>query len=126
MNPLNNESRILLIEDDKTLSKLTIMLLKNENIETLHAQDGKQALELLEKHSFKLIITDLNMPQTDGMTLITQLRKQGLKTPIIVTTGVTNIKIHEQLHELGIEKIYVKPLMAHTYYELIEDIKRYL
>ncbi len=126
MTEVTNQSRILLIEDDKALSKLTIMLLNRENIEVIHAQDGEEALLLLNDQEFNLIITDLNMPQIDGLTLITELRKKQSEIPIIVTTGVTNESIHKQLHGLGVAKIYVKPLMSNIYGELIEDIKRYL
>ncbi len=126
MTEVTNQSRILLIEDDKALSKLTIMLLNREHIEVIHAQDGEEALLLLNDQEFNLIITDLNMPQIDGLTLITELREKQSEIPIIVTTGVTNESIHKQLHGLGVAKIYVKPLMSNIYGELIEDIKRYL
>ncbi len=126
MTEVTNQSRILLIEDDKALSKLTIMLLNREHIEVIHAQDGEEALLLLNDQEFNLIITDLNMPQIDGLTLITELREKQSEIPIIVTTGVTNESIHKQLHGLGVVKIYVKPLMSNIYGELIKDIKRYL
>ncbi|UZE94846.1 response regulator [Alkalimarinus alittae] len=126
MNQPINKKRVLLVEDDKMLSMMTIAFLEQQNIDTVHARDGQIALLALQEESFNVIISDLNMPQTDGLSFITELKKLGHTTPIFVTTGVTNKRIHEELYELGVEKVYVKPLLPQTYSELIERIKQYL
>jgi CheY-like chemotaxis protein len=123
--PIDNK-RILVVEDDKTLSMLTLTFLEKLNIETVHALDGTEALLQLQKQSFCVIITDLNMPQKDGIALITELKELGSKTPIIVTTGISNKNIHEQLYAMGVDKVYTKPLMPGIYLELIKHIKQYL
>jgi CheY-like chemotaxis protein len=66
------------------------------------------------------------MPQKDGLEFITELRKLGNTTPVIVTSGITDDLIHDQLHELGIEKIYTKPLFFEVYHELVEHVKQFL
>ena len=126
MNQPINKNRVLLVEDDKMLSMLTIAFLEKQNIDTVHARDGQIALLALQEECFNVIISDLNMPQTDGLTFITELKKSGYKAPIFVTTGVTDKRIHEELYELGVEKVYVKPLLPQTYSELIDRIKQYL
>lgn len=126
MNQLKNNNRVLLVEDDKMLSMLTIAFLEKQNIDSVHARDGQIALLALQEENFKVIISDLNMPQTDGLTFITEIKKLGYKTPVFVTTGVTDKRIHEELYALGVEKVYVKPLLPQTYSELIERIKQYL
>lgn len=126
MNQPKNKNRVLLVEDDKMLSMLTIAFLENQNIDIVHARDGQVALTALKDESFNVIISDLNMPQTDGLTFIKELKTLGYKTPIFVTTGVTDKRIHEELYDLGVLKVYVKPLLPQTYSELIERIKQYL
>lgn len=126
MNQPTCKNRVLLVEDDKMLSMLTIAFLEQQNIETVHARDGQIALSALQEESFSVIISDLNMPQTDGLTFITELKNLGYKAPVFVTTGVTDKRVHEELYALGVEKVYVKPLLPPTYSELIERIKQYL
>lgn len=125
MNQPINQNRILLVEDNKMLSTLTLMFLEKQNIDVVHVRDGNEALLQIQKDNFKVIITDLNMPQTDGLALITELRKLGYKTPVFVTTGVTDKRIHEQLYDIGVEKVYVKPLMPQTYNDLIDRLKQH-
>ena len=125
MNQSIDEHHILLVEDDKMLSRYTLKYLEKQSIDVVHAPDGERALALLETQGFRVIVTDLNMPKTDGLAFVTELRQRGSKTPVIVTTGVADKKVHEQLYALGVDKIYVKPLLPDTYLELIEHIKRY-
>lgn len=126
MNQPINKKRVLLVEDDKMLSILTTAFLEQQNIDTVHARDGQVALSAVQEETFSVIISDLNMPQTDGLTFITELKKSGCKTPIFVTTGVTDKRVHEELYQLGVEKVYVKPLLPPTYSEMIDRIKQYL
>lgn len=119
-------NRILLVEDNEALSMLTLMFLEQQNIETVHAKNGNEALLKLKEQNFNVIITDLVMPQKDGLAFITELRNLGDTTPIIVTSGVTDQLIHDKLYALGIEKIYTKPLLPEIYLELINHVKQYL
>jgi DNA-binding response OmpR family regulator len=126
MNQPIKKNHILLVEDDEALSMLTLMFLEQQDIETVHAKNGDEALFEIAKQNYNVIITDLVMPQKDGLAFITELRKLGNTTPVIVTSGITDDLIHDQLYELGIEKIYTKPLLPEVYRELIEHVKQFL
>ena len=60
---------VLIVEDEQELRKLFAILLEMEGFSVLQANDGKQGLELLEKHAAEvgLLITDLNLPRVAGM-----------------------------------------------------------
>ncbi len=116
-------ARILYVEDDSLLASLTLAYFASQQIEAVHVKDGEQAFSRLENEHFKLIVTDLNMPNIDGLEFIRRLRAQGIKTPIIITTGVTDPQVYEQLHALGVTKIYSKPLLPAVYKEFAELVK---
>ena len=119
-------NRILLVEDNEALTMLTLMFLEQQHIETVHAKNGYEALLKIKEQNFNVIITDLVMPQKDGLAFITELRNLGDTTPIIITSGVTDKLIHDKLYALGIEKFYTKPLLPEIYLELINHVKQYL
>jgi len=82
---MNEKPRVLLIDDSElTLEGLKIYL--SSRFEVVTATDGFSALKDFD-HSFDLIITDLLFPATSGFGLISSLRQQHPRTPIIAMTG---------------------------------------
>ena len=75
-----------------------------------HAQDGDQALRLLEKSAWDLLVTDLNLPGTDGFTVIRKTRLAYPDIPILVTTGYTQAHYEEQALRAGADQVMIKPL----------------
>ena len=69
---------ILLVDDESDIIEYMTSLIEDELEETLElhsAKDGVEALTLVEKHTFDLIVTDLRMPRMDGMELVSQIRE---------------------------------------------------
>lgn len=79
---------ILTVDDAATMRKMIAFTLKGAGHEVLEAGDGVEALTLLKTRPADLVITDVNMPNMDGITLTRELRAQpGFKaTPIILLT----------------------------------------
>ena len=82
---------ILIVDDSSSVRNFVGMALEKQGFITLSANDGKEALEVLNKESVDLMITDLEMPNMDGFKLIEQVRgKSELDTlPIVILTGRT-------------------------------------
>lgn len=80
-------SHILVIEDDKFFSELLIELLKQDGHQVSLAIDGVKAMQLLAIQRPDLIITDILMPNMDGVELIMALAKQGNRIPVIAMSG---------------------------------------
>jgi two-component system chemotaxis response regulator CheY len=80
--------RILTVDDSKTMRDMVAFTLKGAGFEVVEAEDGVKALALLAKTSVDAIITDVNMPNMDGVTLVKQLRAQAKfkATPILILT----------------------------------------
>ena len=79
---------ILLIDDDDDLREaLTEQFVMTEEFAVVEAGTGEDALQHLKKGLFDLLIVDVGLPDTDGRELCRLMRKQGLKTPVIMLTG---------------------------------------
>jgi PAS domain S-box-containing protein len=84
----NNPIHILLIDDEPTLLDLGIIFLKEQGgFEVTSASKVSYALSLLDTQIFDAIVSDYQMPEMDGLSLLTLLREQGNDTPFIIFTG---------------------------------------
>jgi two-component system, chemotaxis family, chemotaxis protein CheY len=80
--------RVLTVDDSKTMRDMVGFTLKNAGFEVVEAEDGVRALTLLGNTTVDLVITDINMPNMDGVTLVKELRSRPnfKSTPILVLT----------------------------------------
>ncbi|MEE3999217.1 response regulator [Tenacibaculum sp. FZY0031] len=126
---MDKKIKILLIEDDK------IEILKfNRAISSIlqkhiitQANNGKEALSLLEKGLPNIILLDLNMPDTNGIEFLTILKSDDkLKhIPTIVLTTSDNDKDISECYRLGIAGYVLKPLKYQDYEKKISTILAY-
>ncbi len=84
-----------------------------------HVQDGDQGLELIDGERWDLLVTDLNLPGTDGFTVIRKMRSISAEIPILVTTGYTQAEYEEQALRAGADQVMIKPLDATTGLDLV-------
>ncbi|RMG18415.1 MAG: sigma-54-dependent Fis family transcriptional regulator [Deltaproteobacteria bacterium] len=83
------KSRVLVVDDEQNIRKVLSALLRREGYEPLPASDGKEALRILgeEGADIDAIVTDLKMPEVDGMTLLRQVHERQSEIPVIVITA---------------------------------------
>lgn len=79
-------SRILIVDDDEAIRKLISVYLDNEGMKTEQAEDAIEALALLEKNDFDLIILDIMMPKLDGIQACLKIREER-SMPIIMLSA---------------------------------------
>jgi CheY-like chemotaxis protein len=84
----NSEKRILVVDDDPTLRELLVDTLTTIGYDTIAAESGEQALEMLPALSVDLVITDIKMDVIDGIELLGRLRKQHPELPVLMISGV--------------------------------------
>jgi two-component system OmpR family response regulator len=102
-------ARILLIEDEVPLCKLTAKWLKDELHSVEVYSDGAEALEILEQEQFDIIILDIMLPGMDGLTLCKSFRKSGGITPIIMLTAKRTLDDKEAGLDSGADDYLTKP-----------------
>jgi len=100
--------KVLIVEDEKPLAQALYLKLKKNNIESEIAYNGEEALEILEKQSFDLILLDLIMPQMDGFAMLEELKKKGIKTPVVVTSNLGQEEDIKRVMEMGVKEYIIK------------------
>lgn len=101
---------ILVVEDDKNLSKLMTAVLKQNGYNVLNATDGMQALDILDTSHVDLIISDIMMPNMDGYELTNQLRQSNYNLPILMVTAKETFEDKKKGFLLGTDDYMVKPV----------------
>ncbi len=101
---------ILVVEDDKNLSKLMTAVLKQNGYNVLNAADGMQALDILDTSHVDLIISDIMMPNMDGYELTDQLRQSNYNLPILMVTAKESFEDKKKGFILGTDDYMVKPV----------------
>jgi len=105
-----NRARILVVDDELSARSGLSKLLSQEGYTVDCAADGLAALEMATETPPALIITDLKMPNLDGMGLLAKLREQNLDIPAIVTTAFGEVSVAVQAMRAGAEDYLTKPI----------------
>ena len=103
------DTKILVVDDDVELADTLTDYLLAQGYSATKAYGGKEALNLLRENDFKLVITDLKMPQVDGMELLRQAKEIDPKVCVIVITGYGTIETAVQAIKLGAYDFIQKP-----------------
>lgn len=114
---------ILVVDDSTSLRNMVVFTLKEAGHEVIEASDGVQGLEAAQKQAFDLVLTDVNMPEMDGITLCGELRKlEELKfTPILMLTTEGSSEMKLKGKAAGATGWLVKPFNPE---KLLSTIKR--
>ncbi|MCF6401835.1 response regulator transcription factor [Chitinophaga filiformis] len=116
-------SKVLLIEDEWQLGQIVKDSLEMRGFEMLYAADGKEGLRLYEEHKPDVVVLDIMMPNMDGFTVTTEIRRQDKTTPIIFLTAKSQTTDVVKGFELGGNDYLKKPFSMD---ELIVRIKALL
>ena len=116
---------LLLVDDDDFVrSALSRALSRTGGFTILAAEHGRRALEVLAEQRVDAILTDLDMPVMDGLTLLAELFEQEIRLPVAVMTGqAINAKLRQRLLAYGIAAIFSKPVDV---VELADELQRVL
>jgi len=119
-----NTIRILLVEDNAVSAKLLAIQLSEYGYISHIAPNGKSALDLLEKNTYSLIISDVHMPIMDGAEFITIVRKNPLYThiPIVVMSSDEHEETAIKLLEAGADDYIAKPIQTRVFLSKIQSL----
>lgn len=102
--------RILLVEDDGEMASWLARALGQSGFVADHAPDAFQAQQLLQSDAgYDAVVLDLGLPDRDGLSLLTGLRKGGLRTPVLVLTARGALPDKVQSLKLGADDFLAKP-----------------
>ena len=114
---------ILVVDDSASLRNMVTFTLKQEGYQVVEAGDGREALSKAQTGRFDVVLTDVNMPNMDGITFCTELRKlPAFKfTPVLVLTTESSPEMKQRGKAAGATGWLVKPFNPE---KLISTIKR--
>lgn len=117
--------RILIADDSASMRQLVSFALRDAGFEVIESVNGKDALNKMDGTKIDLVVTDLNMPEMDGIELIRQIRgKSGYRfTPVIMLTTESQESKKQEGKRAGASGWIVKPF---TPEQLIEAVKRFV
>jgi len=112
---------VLIVDDENSflLSLLQGLDAYATDFNTLTAQNGKAAVEVLRTSRIDLVVTDLKMPEMDGFGLLAYMSKMHPEIPVMVMSAYCTPEIKEQLNNLGAFTVLEKPI---DFYDFVEHI----
>jgi prevent-host-death family protein len=116
-----SKGRVLIVDDDPSALRAYGHRLAEAGFEVAEASGGAEALHRIETGRFDVLISDIKMPEMDGLTLLRRVRARSLDTRVILMLDTQNDEIAIQATELGALQSLVKPIKA----ELLEKVAAY-
>jgi len=118
--------KIVVIDDSETIRELVGMTLENAGHQVEKGIDGQDALRLFDGREVDLVITDLNMPNMDGISLIREVRKMNnySAVPIIILTTESQTIKKEEAKSAGATGWIVKPFVADKLLAVVNKVIR--
>lgn len=118
-------ARILVIDDQDSIRRVVRRALERDGHEVFDASDGELGMEILESHSFDVVITDIFMPGQDGIVTLRQVRKRFPAVKVIVisggdSTGMMDLRQDAEL--LGAVKSLQKPFNAREIMDVVRSV----
>lgn len=102
------KKKILIIEDEKPLAHALDLKLSHEGFAIVATGSGEEALLLLGKDHFDLVLTDLIIPGVDGFKVLETIQEKKMKVPVIVMTNLNQEEDRKRASDLGAVDFFVK------------------
>lgn len=116
----NNRMRILLVEDEKSLSDIIKKGLEEEEYAVDSAYTGDDGLFMAENYTVDLIILDIMLPGIDGISILKKIRNKGIKTPVLILSAKDTVDDKVSGLDSGAEEYLTKPF---SFEELLARIR---
>jgi DNA-binding response OmpR family regulator len=110
------------VDDDATLREIVAEALEEAGYPVVTAADGADALAVVAQGRPSLLVTDLHMPNLDGVELIEALHILGYDPPVIMVTGTTRTP-YEIADEIGVDACLTKPFDLETLLAVVERLR---
>jgi len=121
-----DKQKILVVDDEKKVVELLQETIKKigDGYAVKTAYNGKEAMDILEKEKFDLVLLDIKMPVMSGVQVLTELHNRKIWLPVIILTAYTVKDIEDKFREFGIIDYLSKPLDLIQLKKKIEEVMR--
>ncbi len=118
----SGHGKILAVDDDPSILDLMTDILVGEGYDVLPAQNGAEALRVLEKDRPCVVLLDMRMPTLDGWGFASAMHDRGLRYPVVVVTAAENARAWAQ--EIGADAYLAKPFQLKDLLRMVERFCR--
>ena len=121
----DSTKHILVVDDDDMMRSFIRELLLIHEFKITEASNGKLGLKEFREHTPDLVITDIIMPEMEGISFIRELRNHNKEIPIIAMTGNVHGRMEEYLgisSQLGADEVLRKPIKSQEFLDTIEKL----
>lgn len=118
-------ARILVIDDDRPVRTMLRMVLERAGYEVFDAPDGESGLDELRQHSCELVITDIVMPEREGLETIMEVRLNHPGVKIVAISGARDSAIENYLgsaRHAGAHRVFPKPIPRQQLLEAVANL----
>ena len=113
--------RVLIVDDEAEIRRLLVDLLGRPGWQIDLASDGQEAVDLIHRHDYDVVISDVLMPHIDGMDLLQRVHLIRPRTRVILMTGVGTTDWVKQALRLGAFDYVEKPFDLPAFREVVES-----
>ncbi|MEA3354735.1 MAG: response regulator [Campylobacterota bacterium] len=114
--------KVLYVEDSDAARKSTTMMLDNFFDQITVAENGMEGLEKFNNYSFDLILTDIKMPNMDGIEMVSKIREQNKEIPVIVLSAHNESKYFLDMIKLKVDGFLLKPIFLDQFMNTILEV----
>ncbi|MDY6951692.1 MAG: sigma-54 dependent transcriptional regulator, partial [Thermodesulfobacteriota bacterium] len=112
---------ILIVDDEKNYLVVLSAFLTEEGYETLIAEEGQQALEILDSADIDLVLTDMKMPSMDGIALLRRIKEKSPDLPVVVMTAYGTVEKAVEAMQQGAFNFIQKPFQNETLKQIVDS-----
>ena len=117
-----NNLRILIVDDDKITTDILSNMLYDESREVVVRHSGKEALAAFEAGSFDIVLSDINMPEMNGLEMIREIRKNNKRVKIAIFTNFDNKQYMLDAITYGVNQFFSKPFQKEHFLDVINTL----
>lgn len=115
--------RALVVDDTKNIRLLLGKCLEMEGFNVNCASDGQEAVDILTSQDFDLIFLDIKLPHISGTEVLSRIRENGIKTPVIIITAYATVKNAVECTQMGAVAYLQKPFTVNKIRNVLSEIK---
>ncbi|HEX9503985.1 MAG TPA: response regulator [Patescibacteria group bacterium] len=120
----DTKKSVLIVEDDFVLADVMANKLKLNGFDATHVSDGQQAVDVLDKKNFSIVLLDLQLPWFDGFQVLEDLKNKNFKTPIIITSNLAGMEDINRAKFLGAADYLVKTSVTPEL--IVKEIQKFI
>ncbi len=120
----SNEKPVVLICDDEKGVRESLKVILSDHYEVLFAENGPDALTLLENNNAEVVLLDIKMPKLHGLEVLKKIKQLNPSLPVIVVTGYQSVELAQEALKLGALDYIPKPFESQVLLKTIREALR--